>query len=526
MKHRRIVLIALLAVGGISLFALQYGGVLTEITLRPLLYLVADTQSELERIPLTLTRVSDAEEMQVGEQMASHYWRNLPEDDAGASRVKSYLEEIGQKLAAHVDRKGIRYTFHYVAAPNFFNAFALPGGHVFVGQGLLKLFRTEDELASVLAHEIEHVDRRHCIERLQYELQARKLGLGSLSQLASLPMALFQAGYQKNQELEADRAGLRLMVEAGYSPAGALGVMRRLDEEFPQRRSEPRTPVGEVASATIRTLPEYFRSHPPPSDRVAAFEREISIQGWDANRPSTALPDWLEEELRKERERLENAKAAQAHHERANELSEDGSYKKALGEIRLAISKAPDNAHFHSDLGFFLLALRSYEDARAAYRRAVELEPEDSRHQSHIVFSYFMEEKYQDAVDAMPEYPKMTGTPDAYALIWNYLALRHLGREGKARESLQAFSRRFEDDQWQSVLVRHYLGVVGEAELLRRARMPGEICEAQFALAYAHLLEGRERQAREHFQRALETRAFTYYEYLAAAARLASMDDG
>jgi predicted Zn-dependent protease len=110
------------------------------------------------------------------------------------------------------------YRFHYVPERYFINAFAVPGGHVYVGEGLLALMDSEDELAAVIGHEIEHIDHYHCAERVQQQQALRKIPLG---ELVALPVEIFEAGYSKDQELEADREGTRLSVQAGYSPNGA-----------------------------------------------------------------------------------------------------------------------------------------------------------------------------------------------------------------------------------------------------------------------------------------------------------------
>src|SRR5262249_56929954 len=108
--------------------------------------------------------------------------------------------------------------FHYVPAANFVNAFALPGGHVFLGKGMLRLMDSEDELASVLGHEVEHVDNYHCNDRVALQARLKHLPLGGL---VTLPVELFQAGYSKEQEMEADRDGAGPAGMARVSPPPA-----------------------------------------------------------------------------------------------------------------------------------------------------------------------------------------------------------------------------------------------------------------------------------------------------------------
>jgi predicted Zn-dependent protease len=287
---RRVILAVLLITGAVALFLLQRSGASAPISARPLIYLVADTEREAERIPLALTRVSDAEEMKAGMEVAEEGGlfsrRDLSADDVGKAE---YLNKVGAAVASHVQRRAIRYRFFLDGNKNWMNACALPGGYIIVGRGLLDLMQSEDELAAVLGHEITHVDNRHAIERLQYELASRRLGLEGIYPLGRPAVEIFKAGYTKQQELEADRVGLELAVEAGYSPAGILKLMERferLEAQYQQRRAG--SPIEEIAEVPISALEEYFRSHPPASERKAALEREIRARNWSeaaAERP-------------------------------------------------------------------------------------------------------------------------------------------------------------------------------------------------------------------------------------------------
>jgi predicted Zn-dependent protease len=250
-----------------------------------LLYLIADTEQELTRMPVSFTRMTDEEEIRIGNELARSYasdqeQTNTPE----ASVVEHYLTQVGAQLSSRAHRK-LPYRFHYIPNSSFINAFALPGGHVFVGGGLLSLMDSEDELAAVIGHEIEHIDHYHCAERVQQEQALRKIPLGGL---VALPIELFEAGYSKDQELEADREGTRLAVQAGYSANGAIRMFEAFEQLYKEYQAKARTPQQELSQVALQTLEGYFRSHPLPAERIAQVQKMIATEGWTA-RPERDL---------------------------------------------------------------------------------------------------------------------------------------------------------------------------------------------------------------------------------------------
>lgn len=279
--HRWIAVLLIFA-GCAALFLFQQDKLTVPITPRPLLYLLADTQREVARIPLAITRVSDEKETEIGDRIARQYKLSLTPDDPDTRRITEYLNTVGLRVAAHVRRRGIHYHFYLQNSPSFVNAFALPGGHVVVGLGLLRIIRTEDELAAVLGHEIAHVDNRDAIEHLQYELASKRLGLGDLYRLGAPAVEIFEAGYTKQQEFQADRTGLSFAVAAGYSPMGAVTLMKRFQKLESNYSEHAHTPIGEVAQVPFSAIAEYFRSHPPAAERLAMINKEIKANGWNS----------------------------------------------------------------------------------------------------------------------------------------------------------------------------------------------------------------------------------------------------
>jgi len=240
------------------------------VTPASLLYFIADSERELSRLPMAATRLSDQEEIDIGNQMAANTYLDrlspglTPEQKQQNQIVEDYVNRVGAKVAARAHRK-LPYKFHYILNMDFVNAFALPGGHVYIGAGLVALMDSEDELAAILGHEVEHIDHYHCAERVQTEQRLRKIPLG---ELVAIPAVLFEAGYNKDQELEADREGTQLAVWAGYSPLGAERMFETFDRLYQEYVRRAQSPEEELSTVAIQTIEGYFRSHPLPSERI------------------------------------------------------------------------------------------------------------------------------------------------------------------------------------------------------------------------------------------------------------------
>jgi len=243
-----------------------------------LLYLIGDTEQELTRMPVRFTRMSDEEEIRVGDQLARAYtWEGAPETYPEIKEVDAYLSRVGSRLAPLAHRR-LPYRFHYLPDRSLVNAFALPGGHVYVGAGLLSLMDSEDELAAVMGHELEHIDHYHCAERVQQEQALRRIPFG---QLIEMPVEVFEAGYSKDQELEADREGTRLAVEAGYSANGAIRMFETFERLYQEYETRAKTPQDELSDVAQQTISGYFRSHPLSSERIEQVKKLIASEHWE-----------------------------------------------------------------------------------------------------------------------------------------------------------------------------------------------------------------------------------------------------
>jgi predicted Zn-dependent protease len=274
-RIRFTIVLALLIAGGVLA---SIGERNPDVSLASVREIWADVLRDADQVGLKVTRVSASEEMKIGDELNA----------AGGSGVSDPAEEhyviaVAARVLPHIRRPEIVYKFHIVDSPEV-NAFALPGGHVYVLRGMLGFVESEAELAAILGHEISHVDLRHCIERYQYVAALKKVGAGELAPLAEIAHGLAAMGYTQYQELEADAQGQRLAIEAGYDPEAALRVFHRMELRFgtpAPRRAE--TPIGEVAQSIGQAIGSYFRTHPTSQERerkladlVASDRRQLA----------------------------------------------------------------------------------------------------------------------------------------------------------------------------------------------------------------------------------------------------------
>jgi len=193
-----------------------------------------------------LVLMSEERELELGERFHKQITeQNTVYDDASLQR---YVADIGQALAAVSHRPDIDYTFTVLEDPQV-NAFALPGGYIYVTTGILSYFNSETQLAGVLGHEIGHVTARHAVQRQTAATATSILGTVLLAetgagvggrQLFEIAQLAAIRGYGREQELESDRLGAQYLARAGYDAEGMLEVIKMLADQraFARRQAE------------------------------------------------------------------------------------------------------------------------------------------------------------------------------------------------------------------------------------------------------------------------------------------------
>ena len=216
------------------------------------------------------TMTSTSQEVAVGRRIAHRVMEELPrlEDEPLQEKVRA----IGDRIVAVCDRKELVYTFTVVKDEDV-NAFSLPGGYVFINEGLVKKTSTDDELAGVIAHEVAHISARHAVKRFEggLGLQIAQLATlatrqGEAARGFGVAMRAAQLAYAREDELEADRLAVAYLRAAGFDPKSILTFLEKLRAlDHGTRHYLPRGV----------TRPQYAMTHPYVPERLRAVKEAL-----------------------------------------------------------------------------------------------------------------------------------------------------------------------------------------------------------------------------------------------------------
>ena len=214
--------------------------------------------------------ISQQQEVEMGQQEAAQVNSQLPMlNDA---TINSYVNNLGNSIARTTSRADLTWQFAVVNT-DVVNAFALPGGFIYVNRGILSRASNESEVGAVIAHEIEHVVRRHSVKQME-QMQGANVGVSLACALTGvcsngLGQAAIQVGgqavfakFSRDDEVQADDGGFQNEIRAGLNPRGMLTFFQKLLAE------EQQSGGGAAAS--------WFTDHPGTQDRIADVQRMLS----------------------------------------------------------------------------------------------------------------------------------------------------------------------------------------------------------------------------------------------------------
>lgn len=207
--------------------------------------------------------LSEQQEIELGREAAAQVERDQPMLDD--ERIEGYIDDLGQRLVEYSGRSNIAYQFKVVDSSDI-NAFALPGGFIYVNRGLIEEADNESELVGVLGHEIGHVVERHSVDQVK-RAQLTGLGLGVLdmflggrgatAEIANIASQMVASGafmkFSRDAEREADRVGARNVFDACWEPRGMITFFQKL---------------AELREGRPNAIENFFATHPSPDERV------------------------------------------------------------------------------------------------------------------------------------------------------------------------------------------------------------------------------------------------------------------
>lgn len=182
-------------------------------------------------------------------------------------KLQDYLDRVGGKIvqSSEAGSSPYKFDFHLLADENTVNAFALPGGQIFITYALFNRLKTEDQLAGVLGHEIGHVINRHSAEHIAKQeltqglIQATDIATGDPGMISRFVGNMVNMKYGRDDELESDDYGVKYMLDAGYKPEAMIEVMKILKD-----------------ASGGGNQPEFMSTHPSPDNRIEKLKEVIA----------------------------------------------------------------------------------------------------------------------------------------------------------------------------------------------------------------------------------------------------------
>ena len=343
-------------------------------------------------VPPAVFSITVKEEEDMSRQIMEmiHKYYKIVDDPS----VVAYVNNIGKRILSALPQQPFKYRF-YVIDEDVYNAFATPGGHIFVYTGLLDAMEEEEELAGILGHEIAHVYCRHISQKIE---RSKKIGVATLAGIAAgillgvggageaasaVTMGSMAAGqtaelsYSRENEMQADQFGLKFTTAAGYSASGLLKILKKI---------RSKTWFGSDQ------IPKYLMTHPAVEDRIAFIGSWIEAR----DRTSKPIPLVNQDAFKRVHTRVEtsygdeetvfsklkaevarNPEDPLAHYRYGLILARAGQRQEAIAQIRIALTKRAFDPYILKDLGWIYFLDGQFPQALKTLQSACGMIPDD-----------------------------------------------------------------------------------------------------------------------------------------------------
>ena len=383
--------------------------------------------------------LSTKEEKVLGQEFLAkiHKYFTLVDDDF----INEYINDLGQYLLKPIEGK--RFPFHfYIIKDNTLNAFAVPGGHIFIYSGLIEVMDDIDELAAVLSHEIGHITANHLARRIE---QSKKIGLATMAGVlagiliggkatGALMTGSIAAGiqaqlqYSREDERQADQLGFKYMDKAGFDPSGMITTLKKIQK-------------GDWFGTD--KIPPYMLTHPGGTERMSNYDMMLANYSTKPENRETIrfrrLFPFFETILRArymephDAERLfkkeldKNTASILAHTGLGIILKERWEYDQAIAHFKKALRGDPESTIILRNLGEAYQLNGRDTEAVMAFKKALRLDNQDKSTLFLLAMTYQNLERYENAVSL---YEKLTLMRPVKNEVFYNLGLSY-GRQGR-----------------------------------------------------------------------------------------------
>ncbi len=380
--------------------------------------------------------MTSEEEKKLGKKVALEIRKEA--DFVKDLNVQTYIEKMGYSIVDQVGQTPFDFKFYVINALEP-NAFAIPGGYIFVTTGLIVLSESEQEVAGVLGHEIAHVTQRHVAQMIERSkrlswatlaamLAALAAGRGGAGGQAGAAMATAMAGaltlkYTREMEADADQNGLRYLIKSGYDPNGIITFLNRI-----QRYS----------LATMPNIPPYLLTHPGTENRIAMLENLLQI-GPRPEGPFKTLGNFSKI--------------------RTKTFAEEREPQIAITHFQSVIDANPNHWEGYYGLGLAYRKMGRYDKSVEALQKAQSVAPGDMDISRDLGIVYFLSGKVDQAIENLEALRSGSGKSQENDLMTVYYLGRAYQEKGQFAKALPLLLK-IQKEEPEFIDVYHPLGSV------------------------------------------------------------------
>ncbi|HVP76904.1 MAG TPA: M48 family metalloprotease [Thermodesulfobacteriota bacterium] len=350
--------------------------------------------------------------------------------------IQTFIEKLGYSIVDQVGPTPFEFRFYVIDALEP-NAFAIPGGYIFVTTGLLVLAENEQEIAGVLGHEIAHVTQRHVAQMIERSkrlniasmvamLAAMLAGRGGAGSQAGIAMATATAGalalkYSREMETDADQNGLHYLIKAGYDPSGLINFLNRLQR---------------ISLAIAPSIPAYLLTHPTTENRISLMENLLQM-GPRPTGPFKTVPNFKKI--------------------RTMAFVEEREPQVAVTHFQSFIDANPDSWEGYYGLGLAYRKMGRFDKSIEVLQRAHSVAPQDVDISRELGITYFFGGKTDQSIDRLEALRNDLGESRNSDLMILYYLGRGYQEKGNFARALPLLLR-VQKEKPEFIDIYYYLG--------------------------------------------------------------------